>query len=257
MIFHPDTSGAIPSLRARRINLFPMSESSPIFAYLEKPSMVDYPRRFAAVFFISGCSFTCGFCHNAALLGRKQKRLSWDALEAACVEFKKNWVNGVVITGGEPTSAEALTELISFFKERFGFAVKLDTNGSDPDRLSQCLPLVDYVAMDIKCDLNYYPEFAGFSAIEKIRKSIGLIRSSAKDYEFRTTIIESIHTDHQMRRIRDAIGGSRRYVMQAFVPREELPEEQYRSTPRTTAARLQELKSLMSGCADEILLRGV
>jgi pyruvate formate lyase activating enzyme len=233
-----------------------MSESSPIFAYLEKPSMVDYPRRFAAVFFISGCTFTCGFCHNATLIGRKQVGLSWDILDSACTGFKKDWVNGVVITGGEPTTAEGLAELISFFKERFGFAVKLDTNGSDPDRLAQCLPLVDYVAMDIKCDLSFYPEFVGFSAIEKIRKSIDLIRSSAKDYEFRTTIIESVHTDDRMRQISDVISGSRRYVMQAFIPREELPGEQYRNTPRTSAARLQELKGLMNGCAAEILLRG-
>ena len=233
-----------------------MPQSSSIYAYLEKPSMVDYPRHFAAVFFISGCGFTCGFCHNAALMGKKQSGLSWEALEAACAKFKKDWVNGVVITGGEPTTADDLVELIHFFKERFGFSVKLDTNGSNPERIAECLPFIDYVAMDIKCGLSTYPEFVGFPDIGKIQRSIDLIRGKAQDYEFRTTVIETVHTDEQMNEIYDAVKGSRRYVMQAFIPRDDLPEEPYRNAPRTTAARLHELKARMTGCADEILLRG-
>lgn len=232
-----------------------MSASS-IYAYLEKPSMVDYPGRFAAVFFISGCNFTCGFCHNAALMSKQQAGLSWEKLEAACTEFKKDWVNGIVITGGEPTNAGNLVELIRFFKERFGFRVKLDTNGSNPERIAECLPLTDYVAMDIKCGLSAYPDFVGFPDLGKIRQSIRLIRDNAKDYEFRTTVVETVHTDEQMNEIYDDIKGSKRYVMQAFIPRDELPEEPYRTMPRTTSARLRELKGLMAGCADEILLRG-
>lgn len=232
------------------------SEISSVYAYLEKPSMVDYPKHFAAVFFISGCGFTCGFCHNAALMGKKQSGLSWDALETACAKFKKDWVNGVVITGGEPTSADHLIELIHFFKKRFGFAVKLDTNGSNPWKLAECLPLVDYVAMDIKCALDSYPDFVGFPDTGKIQESIDLIRSEAKDYEFRTTIIETIHTDEQMIAIRDLVDGSKRYALQAFVPRDELPDETYRNLPRTTSARLHELKKLMASYASEIILRG-
>jgi pyruvate formate lyase activating enzyme len=227
-----------------------------VYAYLEKPSMVDYPKHFAAVFFVSGCGFTCGFCHNATLMGKKQAGLSRGKLEAACAKFKKDWVNGVVITGGEPTVADDLAELVCFFKERFGFAVKLDTNGSNPERLAECLPLVDYVAMDIKCALSAYPEFVGFPDIGKIQRSIDLIRSEAKDYEFRTTIIETIHTNEQMAEIYETVKGARRYALQAFIPRDELPEEQYRTAPRTTAGRLKELQTLMAGCADEILLRG-
>ena len=104
-----------------------------VYAYLEKPSMVDYPKHFAAVFFTSGCNFTCGFCHNAMLMGRKQAGLSWEKLETAGAKFKKDWVNGVVITGGEPTCAGNLNELINFFKQ-FGFAVKRDTT----TKLCQC-----------------------------------------------------------------------------------------------------------------------
>lgn len=232
------------------------SEISSIYAYLEKPSMVDYPKHFAAVFFISGCGFTCGFCHNAALMGKKQAGLSWDRLGAACAKFKKDWVNGVVITGGEPTCGHDLVELVRFFKERFGFPVKLDTNGSNPRKLAECLPFVDYVAMDVKCGFSAYPDVVGFPDIGKIQASIDLIRAEANDYEFRTTIIETVHTDEQMDEVYDIVKGSRRYAMQAFIPRDELPEAAYRTLPRTTAARLHELRNRMAGCADEILLRG-
>ena len=200
-----------------------MQNASPICAYLEKPSMVDYPRRFAAVFFIGGCGFTCGFCHNASLMGRKQDGLSWNAIESACADFKRNWVNGAVITGGEPTLAEELTDVIRLLKEQYGFTVKLDTNGSNPDRLAECLPLVDYVAMDIKCGLASYPEVTGFTAVEKIVQSIDLIRCSAKDYEFRTTVIAPLHTDTEMEDVYDLVRGSRRYILRPSFPAMSCP----------------------------------
>ncbi len=227
-----------------------------IYAHLEKPSMVDYPKHFAAVFFTSGCNFGCGFCHNATLMGHKQAGLTWKQLETASTKFKKDWVNGVVISGGEPTCSDDLLELIRFFKARFGFAIKLDTNGSNPDLLAECLPYVDYVAMDVKCGLSAYADVVRFPDTEKIQQSIDLIRAEARDYEFRTTVIESIHTDEQMDEVRHTIHGSRRYALQAFIPRNELPDRQLRRQPRTTAARLHELRDRMAGCADEILLRG-
>lgn len=228
---------------------------SSVFAHLEKPSMVDYPRKFAAVFFTSGCNFMCGFCHNASLMGKKQAGLSWDQLEEACRKFKKNWVNGAVITGGEPTLADDLPELIHFLK-RFGFSVKLDTNGSNPRKLKNVLPLVDYVAMDVKTGMSGYGDLVQFPDIGKIRESIELIQSEAKDYEFRTTIIESLHTNELMDEVAENIRGSKRYALQAFVPREELPFAAFSTLTRTTSCRLHELKDRMVGCADEILLRG-
>ncbi|MCF7848221.1 MAG: anaerobic ribonucleoside-triphosphate reductase activating protein [Kiritimatiellales bacterium] len=227
-----------------------------VYAYLEKPSMVDFPKRFAAVFFISGCGFHCGFCHNAQLMAKKQAGLSREKVEAACAKFKKDWVNGAVITGGEPTGASDLPEIISLFKNQYGFAVKLDTNGSNPKMLEKCIANVDYVAMDVKSGFSLYPEFVGFSDIAKLRESIRLIREQARDYEFRTTVIETIHTDEQMLEVAEIVKGSKRYAMQAFLPRDELPDEKYRTLPRTTAARLKELETLVAGCADEILLRG-
>ncbi|NNJ69672.1 MAG: anaerobic ribonucleoside-triphosphate reductase activating protein [Kiritimatiellales bacterium] len=233
-----------------------MPKETSIYAYLEKPSMVDYPQHYAAVFFVSGCGFTCGFCHNAALMADKQSGLSLEQLDAVCAAFRKEWVNGVVITGGEPTGAEDLPDLLRFFKEHLGFAVKLDTNGSNPAMLGKCLPWVDYIAMDIKCGLPSYPEVVGFSETDRIQESIDLIRDEAKDYEFRTTVISTIHTDDQMETVRQIVHGSKRYVLQAFIPREELPQEEFRNVPRTTSARLHELRACLADCADEVLVRG-
>jgi len=227
------------------------------YAYLEKPSMVDFPQHFAAVFFTSGCNFTCGFCHNATLMGKRQQGLSREKIIMACNHFRQNWVNGVVITGGEPTLMPDLLEWIHFFKDEYGFDIKLDTNGSNPDVLEKCLPFVDYVAMDVKSGASLYPSFVGFKATEKIVRSIDLLRSNRTEYELRTTIIESIHTDEQMKEIQEMIQGAKRYVLQAFIPRDELPEKRYRELPRTSPARLREIELLMDGCADEILLRGI
>lgn len=228
---------------------------SSVYAFLEKPSMVDYPKHFAAVFFTSGCNFTCGFCHNAALMGKKQAGLSWERLEEACTQFKKDWVNGAVITGGEPTLADDLPKLIQFMK-RFGFNVKLDTNGSNPQRLAECLPLVDYVAMDVKTGFSGYPDLVRYAKTDRIRQSIELIKAEAKDYEFRTTVIEQLHTDALMDELAEEIQGAKRYVLQAFIPRENLPDNKFTLLPRTPSSRLNALKNRMAGCADEILLRG-
>lgn len=209
------------------------SSDSPVYSYMQNPSMVDYPGRLAAVFFVSGCNFSCGFCHNAGLMGRKQKGVAWDDLQNACSRFKSEWVDGVVITGGEPTLDPGLIELIDFFKT-FGFKVKLDTNGSRPDVLTECLPRVDGCAMDVKIDLNGYSQLAGYSKVENIERSIRLIMDSDCDYEFRTTVIGGIHTPAKIAAIGKLIEGARRYRLQPFVPRDNLPDPAFRQIARTS-----------------------
>lgn len=228
---------------------------SPVYALLEKPSMIDYPGHLCGVFFLSGCNFTCGFCHNSTLMGSKQAGLTWTRLEEICTLFKRDWVDAVCITGGEPSLSDNLVELIQFFRQR-GFKIKLDSNGGRPDVLKKCLPLIDYIAMDIKSGPSGYPEIAGFSDTDKIKESAELIKKSGVDHEFRTTIIEAFHTDRQMLEAGELIRGARRYVLQAFVPQDTLPDPKFRTLARTTPARLHELEKLMAPFADEILIRG-
>ncbi len=228
---------------------------SAVHAILKSPSMVDFPGHLSGVFFISGCNFRCGFCHNAELLGTPKSGMPMGQLEAACRRFRENWVDAAVITGGEPTLDDRLVDLIARLRG-WGFKVKLDTNGSRPDVLEAVLPSVDFVAMDVKCGLENYPEFVKFAHPERIARSIELVRRRATAYEFRTTVLPAFHSDAEMRRIADLVRGARRYALQAFVPRDNLPDPALRRTPRTSPERMEQVAALVADSADEVVVRG-
>lgn len=188
-------------------------------------------------------------------MGKKQKGLPWSRLDGICRKFKKEWTDAVCITGGEPTLTPDLVALIEFFRS-YGFKIKLDSNGARPEVLKECLPLIDYIAMDIKAGLSGYPELVGFTCTEKIAESVKLIMSSGVDHEFRTTVIEPFHTDEQMLEAGELIKGARRYCLQAFIPKDNLPGPEFRELKRTTPARLRLLEKLMKPYAKEIIVRG-
>jgi pyruvate formate lyase activating enzyme len=229
---------------------------SPVYGYLRNASMVDFEGRIAAVFFTTGCNFSCGFCHNAKLMGRSRKGLSWDRLRRACHAFSKDWVRAAVITGGEPTLSPDLPVLIRFFKEELGWEVKLDTNGSHPDVLEQCLPLLDYVAMDIKTAPSAYGELAGYDDVEAICRSVNLIAEKAPDYEFRTTVIEEHHHDGLVDEIAQLVRGAKRYILQPFIPNEALPHPRFRDLKRTSFDRLKQIAQRLQGTAHDVRVRG-
>jgi len=231
------------------------TDRSPIFGILTNPSLMDFPGCIAAVMFTTGCNFSCGFCHNASLLGAPREGYTWDRLDEICRQFKANWVKGIVITGGEPTLAGNLLETIHFLRKR-GFAIKIDTNGSRPAVLRKVLPLVDYVAMDIKCSLARYPAFVQFCDLDAIRQSIQMILAGSTTYEFRTTVIEGIHSKDEMREIGAMIRGAQRYVLQAFLPRENLPDPVLRTKQRTTPALLRCLAVIAKDFVEETIIRG-
>ena len=124
------------------------SASSAIHAHRTQSTLKDFPGRMAALFFTAGCNFRCGFCHNPDLF-TTAKTYSWEELDAICATFRKQWVSAATITGGEPTLHASLPETIRFMKKR-GFAIKLDTNGSNPEMLEEVIADLNYVAMDIK-----------------------------------------------------------------------------------------------------------
>lgn len=232
-----------------------MSElKSPVHGFMEQPSLVDFSGHLAAVFFTSGCNFRCGFCHNPDLVLRREC-LSWVRLEAACMRFCANWVTGAVISGGEPTLAPGLQELIRFLK-KYGWAVKLDTNGSNPAVLRECLPLVDYIAMDVKTAPSAYRELTGCANVDAIKESISLIKAEAKDYEFRTTVIDSHHDDARLDEIREWVSGARRHVFQPFIPRSDHIDPVFRTHPRTSPDRLQAVTARFESHVDEVVARG-
>lgn len=233
-----------------------VSDPSPVYGILQNASMVDYPGKLAAVFFLTGCNFTCGFCHNAALMGRVNAAgLPWIEVERICRKFRDNWVEGAVVTGGEPTLNPGVFHIVEKLRE-WGFAIKLDTNGSRPQVLEKLLPFVDYVAMDVKFAPADYPARTGFADIAALTESIRLIREQAAAYEFRTTVIEAWHGEAQMRAIGEWVRGAKLHVLQAFVPRAELPDPACRAMPETRVETLRAYADLLRPYVDRVEIRG-
>lgn len=195
-------------------------------AGLQKTTFIDYPEKIACIVFTQGCNFRCGYCHNPELFENKEPVLKVPAF----FEFlnkRKGKLDGVVITGGEPTLHGK--DLIEFIKEvkSLGFLVKLDTNGTHPDVLQELLNenLLDYIAMDIKAPLAKYKTITQTDIDTKIiKKSIDMIMNSGVDYEFRTTIVKSQLSVEDLRQIGELIQGAKRYYMQKFLATKILDE---------------------------------
>lgn len=187
-------------------------------AGLQKFSAIDYPNKLACVVFSQGCNFNCPFCHNFELIKFKTKpkiqtHQIWDFLQT-----RKNKLQGVVVTGGEPTVQKDLVDFLGKIKE-LGFAIKLDTNGSNPQVLQRIfdLNLVDYIAMDIKHNLRLYEVASGVKTnLSNLHKSIQLIRKSGLEYEFRTTVVPGIHTSQNVLEIAKNLLPSEHYYLQEF-----------------------------------------
>lgn len=198
-----------------------------IIGGLQKLTLLDYPGHIAATVFTVGCNFRCPFCHNPELVSGIKYDLS-GILEKEFFELLKNRkdkLEGVCITGGEPTIQPDIIEFVRKIKD-LGFKVKLDTNGARPDVLrllykekpaSSAGKLLDYVAMDIKNNLENYAKTANNNVdTERIKLSVDLIRNSGIDYEFRTTVVPGIHTEKNFVEIGKWLQGTKKYVLQAF-----------------------------------------
>lgn len=234
----------------------PTSSHSPIHACLRQPTLSDFPGHLAGLLFTSGCNFRCGFCHNAALLANQRSTLTWPELDAVLEEWRANWVDGVVVSGGEPTLQADLFTLVQHLR-RFGFAVKLDTNGSRPEVLARLLPHLAYVAMDLKTSLANYETLTGHADPDAIRHSVRLLRDGPTPFEFRTTVIDSVHTDEHLHEIGALISGAPRWILQPFVPRPDLPDPSLRHTRRTAPDRLVRLARELHPFATEVCIRGL
>lgn len=193
---------------------------------LQKITLIDYPGKLAATVFTVGCNFFCDFCHNPQLvLVQKTKEFPLISQDEFFwwLEKRVGFLEGVCITGGEPTIQKDLPEFIQEIKD-LGFAVKLDTNGSHPEILEKLINahLVDYLAMDIKVPLEKYSKFyQGKVDSENIERSVQLIKKMP-DYEFRTTVIPLWHKKEDFLSIAQWLEGSKKYVLQQFRPENTL-----------------------------------
>ena len=193
-------------------------------ASLQKQSFIDWEGKTVAVVFTKGCNFRCGYCHNPSLVLPHLLNSTPDISEKEIFNYlqnRKNWLDGVVITGGEPTIHADLPEFVASIK-KLGFQIKLDTNGTNPSMLIKLIKykLVDYIAMDIKTVLeaDKYGEVVGIKddrMIDKISSSIEILRSENISYQFRTTIIPDLHTPEIKNRLVEQFSTDN-YVLQEF-----------------------------------------
>lgn len=229
---------------------------SAINSVMQQATLIDYPGKMAALMFTAGCNFRCGYCHNFATLGSHHaKTYSFRQLADILDTFRRQWTSAVTISGGEPTLQPALLDTIAFIKDR-GFAVKLDSNGSNPRALQQLLPLVDYVAMDIKCPIHRYHELVDFNDENAVRTSIRLLIDHAKDYEFRTTLVEPYFAPEDFHDMGKAVQGAKTYALQAFIPHDNLPDPALRLQPRTRPSALHDAQQILAGYVQNVIVRG-
>ena len=186
-------------------------------------SFVDWDGKVSAVMFLPNCNFRCPFCHNLNLVLNPEniETIPFEQVKKQ-LEKQRGWIDGVCITGGEPTLHSNLSELCSRLK-KMGFLVKLDTNGTNPAILKELMNkgLIDYVAMDIKAPLTAekYSRASGVKAeelLQKVKESIEALLESNIDYEFRTTVVPTLHDLEDIRQICRSLVGCRKYVLQKF-----------------------------------------
>ena len=187
---------------------------------LQKSSLIDYPGKLSSVIFFTGCNFDCPYCHNPEL-AKGCVACPADLTAAHICDFLKQrqgFLDGVVVSGGEPTLQPDLPDLCKKIKG-FGYPVKLDTNGSRPKVLEQLIDarLVDYIAMDLKTDPMLYSSCIKANCNpDPLLASIRILMESGIDYEFRTTCVKPIVTFETIENISQLIQGARRYALQRF-----------------------------------------
>lgn len=201
-----------------------------------KTSLVDWDGKITSVLFLPNCNFRCPMCHNYGLVLDPDRYPDVDYLdmERYLIE-NRDFIDGVVITGGEPTLSNDLEDLCKNLKE-IGMRVKLDTNGYLPDKLAYLIDkeLVDYVAMDVKAPLReeIYSKLAGVSIdIARIERSIEIIKDSGLGYEFRTTVVPPLLTGRDIIEIAKSLSPAERYVLQQFNPENAMSEEMRKVKP--------------------------
>lgn len=188
---------------------------------LQKLTLLDFPERIACTVFISGCNLRCPFCHNASLVvtNSQEYHISEDEL-IAFLQSRRGLLDGVCITGGEPTIyGDELRALIQKIRG-LGFAVKLDTNGTNPSLLTELINegMLDYVAMDIKnSPENYTKTCGGIDVLAKAQESVKILMNSDVEFEFRTTVCHPLHTTEDICQIGAWLKGTQKYFIQQFV----------------------------------------
>lgn len=224
---------------------------------LQKLTLLDYPGKMACTVFTAGCNFRCPFCHNASLVTNiDDERISEEEF-FSFLEKRQGIIDGVCVTGGEPTLQPDLKDFLKKIKD-LGYSVKLDTNGYRPEVLKDVVNsgLIDYVAMDIKNSQSKYALTTGIENLDisKINESVEFLMSSVVDYEFRTTIVKELHTEEDIQDIVSWISGAKKYYLQGFIDSGDLICTGYSGYDKTG---LEKLLNIAKNHFGTVELRGI
>lgn len=226
---------------------------------LQKLTLLDYPGKVACTVFTPGCNFACPFCHNASLVTRTDGAGEGIA-EEELFDFlrkRKGILDGVCVTGGEPLLQKGFEEFARKVKN-LGYALKLDTNGSFPDKLLGLIDegLLDYVAMDIKNSPAKYPLTAGRADIDldAVKRSVAILKEGRVPYEFRTTVVKELHNAADMEEIGKWLSGAEKYFLQGFVDSGDLISE---GLSAVSGAEMRIFREIVAKYVKEASLRGI
>ncbi len=197
-----------------------MSEKSMKFSGIQKTSLVDFPNRVASVLFTPGCNLRCPYCHNWRIVVDPKPPFLNDETALKILEERRRFVDAVVVTGGEPTVHRELPKFLKKLKEK-SFSVKLDTNGLNSRALEECLPHIDYVALDVKTSLGKYVRLGAKDTAELVR-TIEILKTGKVECEFRTTVVPGFVGEEDIVEIGELVKGAKNFVLQQFVPGDTL-----------------------------------
>ncbi len=225
---------------------------------IQKLTLLDFPGKLACTVFTSGCNFRCPFCHNASLVLPGMSEHIDEGEVFSFLKKREGILEGVCITGGEPCLQSDLESFIEKVKA-LGFSVKLDTNGSFPEKLSALLEkgLLDYVAMDIKTSPERYAEVTGVtneSFFENVKKSVELLKECGIPHEFRTTTAKELQNAEDFLKIGQWLKGEKRYFLQQYESSGELVGKEM--TPYEKE-EIEEFKKLMENFVEDVEIRGI
>ena len=228
-----------------------------IISGLQKTTLLDYPNRVAATIFLGGCNMRCPFCHNNSILDSEHLISSFDSKQILTFLKKRQGIlDGVCISGGEPTLQRDLPEFLSEIKS-LGYDIKLDSNGSKPKVLQFLIEnkLIDYFAMDVKGPLTSYAQFCGgkFTDNQAIFDSIALLKSNVIPYEFRTTVAKGLHSMEDIASLGRLLEHSQILYLQNFIFSKDVPDKTLESF---SIEELHQMKAVLEPFISHVLIRG-
>ncbi|MFW6123648.1 MAG: anaerobic ribonucleoside-triphosphate reductase activating protein [Acidobacteriota bacterium] len=226
---------------------------------LEKFAPKDFPGQISSTIFVGGCNFRCPFCHNSELvLNPGEMPVIPQEFFLEFLDSRKDWLDAVCVTGGEPLMYDDIKELLVLIKQK-GLRIKMDTNGSFPHRLEEIIErgLVDYVAMDIKAPLNKYSLASGVDVnIHDIKKSIEIINNSKVEIMYRTTVVPGLIGRKDIEEIGKMLKGGSLFQLQQFSPENTL-DESYRDVKPYPKEEIQKFARIAEKCFSKVNLEGV